>query len=351
MHRHIAKSGLHLAFALLITSCVSAVSALPVAPDTTQAWSLNDVLPRLRAKSCPDAATAEPLTAIELGYDPIDGALITETLPPHVQLTGAWHVTSDNSNWGGLSGIDYSDDATLVAVSDRGVLFELPLTEGEAPGTDATLAYLLGDDGKHLSGKALKDAEGLALFDGAALISFERNHRIDLYDIKSCGASALPATLSALPDTRDGHPIDPNRGAEALAVSANGTVSFGYEQPGAQSTLLGVIGADSQPEILSQRIATPFAYALVGRDQTTLPDGSEITADLLRSYDPIRGLRARLRVGDTQINLVPPMPIDNFEGVALQPQEDGSVIAWIISDNNFNDDQRTLLFAFKIAQK
>ncbi len=350
VHLHIAKSSLHIAVALLVTSCVSSVSALPIVPNTIAAWSLNDVLPELRAASCPADPLAKSPTPIELTYDEVDGTLITEILPEHVSLTGAWHVTSDNSNWGGISGVDYSKAGTLIAVSDRGALFELPLTDAQ-PDPEASVTYLLGNDGNPLSGKKRGDSEGIALYDGAALISFERDHRIDVYDIETCGAAARPANLAALPDMRDGYAIDPNRGPEALAVSANGTVSFVYEQPGAQSASIGVIGENSEPEILTARIATPFAYAMVGRDHATLSDGSEITADLLRSYDPLRGIRARLRVGDTEITLIPPMPVDNFEGVALQPQDNGSVIAWIISDNNFKADQRTLLFAFTIAQK
>lgn len=352
MHRYLTKTGYHILTALLLTSCVSSVSSMPIAPDTTATWSLADAMPALRAASCEDATdkTVKAGTPLTLAYTPIETKLISDQLPENVSMHGAWHVTSDNANWGGVSGLDYTPKGALIAVSDQGVMFDLPLN-GAQPEPDAHLTYLLGANGKQLSGKRRRDSEGLAIYDGAALISFERDHRIDVYDFETCGAAARPATLATLPNTRDGQPIAPNRGVEALAVSANGTISYAYELPTAQSAPIGVIGKDGQPEILPARISTPLAYSVVGRDQTVLTGGQELTADLLRSYDPLRGVRARLRVADTQITLAPPVPVDNFEGVALQPMDDGSVIAWIISDNNFSDDQRTLLFAFRIANK
>lgn len=350
MRRIFGKSGLPIAIALLATSCVSAVSALPVMPDSAQDWSLDAALDDLRAASCSGEETSQTKTPIKMAYTPLtDADLIEASLPDGVSLHGAWHVTSDNSNWGGISGLDYSETGALVALSDRGVLFDLPLNDGTLK-QEASLSYLLNAEGKHLSGKRQKDSEGLALYKGAALISFERDHRIDLYDIETCGAAARPASVAILPDRRDGKKIDPNRGAEALAVSAAGKISFAFEQPGAQSTPLGILGASGDPVFLAARASTPLAYALVGREHATRSTGDEITADLLRSYDPLRGLRALLRVGETQISLAPPAPIDNFEGVALQPNEDGSVTAWIISDDNFQTDQRTLLFAFTIGQ-
>jgi hypothetical protein len=72
---------------------------------------------------------------------------------------------------------------------------------------------------------------------------------------------------------------------------------------------------------------------------------------LLRAFDPIRGARIELVWGtsdDQRLNLSRPALTDNFEGLALQPLVGGGQRAWIVSDDNFNTAQRTLLYAFDL---
>jgi len=42
-----------------------------------------------------------------------------------------------------------------------------------------------------------------------------------------------------------------------------------------------------------------------------------------------------------------PLPIDNFEGVAARAAPDGSVLIYILSDDNFSAMERTLLLQFR----
>ena len=42
--------------------------------------------------------------------------------------------------------------------------------------------------------------------------------------------------------------------------------------------------------------------------------------------------------------LVPPLPLDNLEGLAIRPRKDGKVTVWLISDDNNAVAQRTLLW-------
>ena len=46
-----------------------------------------------------------------------------------------------------------------------------------------------------------------------------------------------------------------------------------------------------------------------------------------------------------------PLTVDNFEGIAVHRQPDGTTRLFIIADNNFSDDQRTLLFVFGVEDK
>ena len=42
-------------------------------------------------------------------------------------------------------------------------------------------------------------------------------------------------------------------------------------------------------------------------------------------------------------DLKAPLPMDNYEGVAVEPGADGEVVLWVISDDNHAKFQRTLL--------
>ncbi|MEK9725684.1 MAG: esterase-like activity of phytase family protein, partial [Rhodospirillaceae bacterium] len=58
--------------------------------------------------------------------------------------------------------------------------------------------------------------------------------------------------------------------------------------------------------------------------------------------------------GDLKPTLIaelrPPISVDNFEGVAVRAGEDGRVYVYIISDDNFNPLQRTLLMMFEMRE-
>ena len=43
-----------------------------------------------------------------------------------------------------------------------------------------------------------------------------------------------------------------------------------------------------------------------------------------------------------------PATVDNFEGIAAVRRPDGGVRLYILSDDNFNPGQRTLLLAFDV---
>ena len=42
-----------------------------------------------------------------------------------------------------------------------------------------------------------------------------------------------------------------------------------------------------------------------------------------------------------------PLPVDNFEAVAARAAPDGSVLIYLLSDDNFNAMERTLLLQFR----
>lgn len=328
------------ALALGLAACASP-AALPTevpVEDTAEPWTFSDYISSRLEASCesskPAAATAITIAAapLELG-----GALEGLT------FAGGWHLTSDESGFGGLSGIEVQENGDLLTVSDQGSFVLIGMDNGTPNGT-GTMARMRGSDGNLLSGKRDTDAEGLVTRNGVAFVSFERNHRILAFDSGGCGANARGVEVAKLPIEQDGKSVKENGGAEALSLNEAGELTFGYETGPANGAPIGTVRGDGNARFTADSNA-PRGFAQVGRDEL-----NGTLAELFRSYDPIRGNRNVIRIGDISARLTRPMAVDNFEGIALQEMPDGTTRIWIVSDDNFNKNQRTLLMAFDVAQ-
>ena len=94
-------------------------------------------------------------------------------------------------------------------------------------------------------------------------------------------------------------------------------------------------------------IAKPPEFGVVA--VRPLPAGR--IAWLLRAWDPVRGSRNALVIHDAggeiaRMEMARPLTVDNYEGLAAIPAKDGSVRFYLLSDDNFQSSQRTLLLAF-----
>ncbi|MFN3910645.1 esterase-like activity of phytase family protein [Hyphomonas sp.] len=271
-------------------------------------------------------------------------------MTPAARLAGAWDLDAADPNFGGLSGLAAREDGSLLALTDAGGWVELGLEAG-APAT-ARIAYMRGADGRFLRGKSENDAEGLAYRDGLAVVSFERDFRIEAFALGACGPNARAVRVAALPGAFNGQAIDANEGPEALALTPEGHLRFGYEVAPDNRSPLGGVLADGTADWSGPRAANPCGFALVGMDSVRLPDGSDRDIFLYRAFDPLRGARSVLTWGPgeaDQLTLSRPVLTDNFEGLAAGVQANGDLRLWIVSDDNFSDLQRTLLFAFDVS--
>jgi hypothetical protein len=247
----------------------------------------------------------------------------------------------------GLSDLEITDSNLLTAVGDLGVWFEARLVLDSSRRlvglTHARLTPLTGADGKPLTNKADADAEGLAILpNGDRIVSFERHDRIWLYP--ATGAKPYPLPM---PET----PFPPNGGMEALGLDP---------ESGADAYLVGgeVSGDTWTCRLLEPKCikgptvdkAEEFGLVAIKR----LPN--QQTAYLLRAYDPLRGNRISLQIfrsgqAIARMDLARPLTVDNFEGVAAVPRSDGGIRFYLISDDNANPQQRTLLMAFDWVPK
>lgn len=308
------------AFALLaLAACAPVHAPLPTAP--VAAGSRIVV-----------AAVAVPLNPQDLAQNRIGD----------FHYAGGLALTSpDTARFHGLSDMEISADGRLSAISDEGDLLSAQLgfdSKGRPTGlTDAALTVLSDLDGKPLQGKLEADAEGMTLLaNGDRLVSFEQRHRIWLYPAAGGPPRAVPSPETQFPA---------NGGMEALsAVPSLGSDAYvtAGEDSGETWTCKLSGGCVQGPTI-----AKPAEFGVVA--VRPLPGGR--MAWLLRAWDPVRGSRNSLQIhgpdGEiARLDMAKPLTVDNYEALAAIPRKDGSVRFYLLSDDNFQSSQRTLLLAF-----
>ena len=337
-------------------------TAAGAAPGPLAVWSLEAETERLVAASCPDGvgfarATRFDITAspVELGPDDVLADRLTG-----VTFAGGWHLTSDWAGFGGLSGLALTRAGNLVAISDRGHFVWIAMQDG-APTGGGHHGAMRDARGDTLSGKRAQDAEGLAMGNGIALVSFERDHRILAFDLEGCGANARGSLLAGIAGKPRGlsRRIAPNSGLEGLALTREGHL-IGALEHREDGVPVGRLGMDAHAGRL---MAFDERHAAFGPLAAT---GMDMFGDTLvmvhRHYDRTRGNTIRLtrapmgedgRLGPATslARLDPEMTVDNFEAVAVQANADGPARIYLLADDNFNDAQRTLLLAFDLVSE
>lgn len=254
---------------------------------------------------------------------------------------GGVALTSDQtSRLHGLSDLVVKGDR-LWTISDDGDAFEARLVldkAGRLVGvTDGRLTALTGPDGKPLQGKALGDAEGLAILpNGDRLVSFEREHRIWRYPAE--GGPPVPAPMPKVA-------MAENDGMEAIAADpevAPDAYAVGVEATGAVFACR--LSAECR-QIGTAEKADDFGLVAMSNGR------GEHRLTMLRAWDPLRGNRIIVRIKPPnaeggELTLARPLTVDNFEGAAIVPGPKEGLRLYILSDDNFQSSQRTLLLAF-----
>ena len=297
----------------------------------------------------PASAGDIAVTATPVPLNPADSQ---QTQADSLQFVAGFELTSAAPEWGGYSGMVLSDDGNdLVAVSDVGHWLRLELihdADGKLTGVGAAqIEPLLDEAGQPVSGKEWSDAEAVATVSGGSyIVAFERNHRLWRYasveGIPGGVAEVIPAPsgISALPE---------NSGVEALLADDSGAltlvaesgaagVSRGWRQQGADWQPLQIERSDGfEPTDLAD--AGEGMLALLERRYTE-QDGPAARISLLPSM-PSDGPQAAYTLAVLRL----PLSVDNFECIAVRPVPGGRYI-YLLSDNNQNPQQRTLLLQF-----
>ncbi len=279
---------------------------------------------------------------------------------------GGLVLESGKRRFGGISGLSIDPQTNkAVMVTDAGTWIDgdVVLEEGRLVGfRNARLAPLRDATGKPISGKSKADAEALLRWGDSFLVSFERDHRIWRYDVAGAGAPfASPAQEIPLPSDFRG--IPGNKGLESLArldetlvlmteraLDADGRTKA-WMAPGFVATGAGA------PDYASFRLETDAPFSPT--DMAVLPDGDLLILE--RHYSPLSGVRIQVRrlsgsalapgaVATAQLlaRLGPELTIDNMEGLDVVTGPEGRIHLFMVSDDNFNVAQRTLLLMFEL---
>ncbi len=275
-------------------------------------------------------------------------------------LRFAWGVAlrSQDKGFGGLSGLMVETDGDgqrIISVTDQGDKFtaHLRLEDDQLRGVEAATLEPLADlEGRPVSGKSLGDAESITrLPDGRILVGFERNHRIWAYGPGLTGPAKAfepPPALARAPS---------NGGLESLTNWPDGRLLAITEQlktdDGNFAAFLFQRGAWTSLEWKGS------APGFEPSDATVLPNGDLLVLERLWSALAPGNLRSRIiRVngdsvkpgallqGELVAELAAPLTTENFEGIAAFTNSRGATQLLMVSDDNFNGVQRTLLLSF-----
>lgn len=293
---------------------------------------------------------------------------LSETHTGKLKYLGGLELNSPNSDFGGLSGLHIDASGTqLLAISDQGHWLSAHIQVNDAGLPigldDAVLAPLLDEKGAILEGKSNTDAEGLAVHqtsDGTreACVSFERKHRVLCYTYADTKTPQGPARKLKLPTSFTSQ-LENNGSLETLLFmeGEEGTLLTIAEQSNSNAHAALLFSGDVAVE---KSIAEQPPYAIT--DAARVPSTGDIIL-LERRYSPLAGVGLSLRripkaawaeqspkpiEGEILLNVGNRYSIDNMEGLSVVEKPDGSIWLHMISDDNFNSVQRTLLLTFEL---
>jgi hypothetical protein len=307
----------------------------------------------------PTAAGAEPL-AIAARPIALDSQAPERERVGSLAWRGGLVLSSPHARFGGLSGLSVSADGSrLVAVTDRGDWVTARLAydgAGRLAGlAQAEIGALRGLNGAPMKAKRHQDAESIAgLADGSLVVAFEREHRLRRYPAGAAPLAGVPSARKG-PARLDG--AGRNSGVEALAALADGALLAIVEGGKSARESAAYVERDGG----WARLVYPHAAGYRPTGAARLPGGDVLVIE--RRFNVIEGVAIRLRrvaagtirpgarlAPEGVAHLSAPLAVDNIEGVAARAGPDGETLVYLVSDDNFNGLQRTLLLMFALVE-
>lgn len=274
------------------------------------------------------------------------------------RLEGIWRLQGDHHRFGGYSALVRLENRRLFAISDRG--FSLTFTEpGTPPGFPRKPAQILRvERGAQLERMVLdieaasRDPESGRVWLAMENSNVIRRHGPDFAieglvapkQMRDWGDNGGPEAMVRL---RDGRFIVLREGFDSL-----------FDRQRHRALLFAVDPVAGAP-------ASEFTFSspdgFSPTDMAELPDGRVLilmrklvwplpvrTAGRIVLADPATIRPGQVWRGRIIARLTSSLPVDNFEALTIEPQEDGPLLVWILSDDNSAVTQRTLLWKLSI---
>ncbi|UYQ72804.1 esterase-like activity of phytase family protein [Pelagibacterium flavum] len=310
------------------------------------------------------SAQSPSVEAIEVSSRPIASfrnAAIGEPVGSLI-FEGGLEVTSAHPDFGGISGLAFIDATRFVMVTDQGRFLSgaLELADGAPAGlSNVEIDIVRNSSGNPLPNKFSSDSEAIEVVirnnqPAAVRVGFENLSRIADFNL-SDGRPSGPAREIAIPqwltDLRTNESIESVCIAPPASPIAGSTliIAEGHQHVSGQwaATLLGNRDRGN--------LGLAVAPGVNPTDCAFLPDGDLLVLErglaFLAFSIQIRLIpAAEIRPGATMVGEVilsgSGSAVDNFEGLGVRTLPDGQTRVTIVSDNNFNSFQRTLLLEF-----
>lgn len=266
-----------------------------------------------------------------------------------LEARGAVIIKSSDPRFGGFSGM-LADGPEVVAVTDRANWgrISLRIEGGRLEGVNAVATdRMMNAAGNRAKGYGW-DSEGLArLPDGRLVVSFERDHRLQIFD-----SDAAPAG----DEFRDPswERFDLNGGLEGLATDDAGLIWAIRESADADGTHPVFVGPITGPWE-RKRIEGRGEYEPTGADFG--PDGWLYVSE--RAFGLLTGFSTRLRrfrwgadpdpLEDETLGVFPSSDgLDNVEGISVWRDGEGEILILLLSDDNFSVLENTVFSLFAL---
>lgn len=280
-----------------------------------------------------------------------------------LEFIGGLEMVSSNRIFGSWSSVKVDPDLKrVVGVLDTGHWLIGTLVrdaQGRLSGLDdVDITPMRDASGRSFEGKGRMDAEGLALDRDRALVSFEGNHRVDIYPRQ--GFANSPA-LGTLPILIPRDELRGNRSLETVAIAPVDSPLKGSAVIVAEESLDddGNVYAAILEGPLKGRFAVSRSGDFDPTDGAFLPDGDLLLLE--RRFNMADGIGMRIRrisaaeikpgavaTGEVLMTADFRYQIDNMEGLDAFQAADGSTHILLVSDDNHSILQRNMMLEFRL---
>ncbi len=277
-----------------------------------------------------------------------------------LEFRGGLVLASKDRDFGGISGLHiFPDGESFLAHSDRGSWIRGKFKrDGDriVAIENAEIAPVRGPDGKTLYARRWHDTEALTTDGENFYVGIERRNQILRYRFAAEGLAAIGIPIQVPNGIRE---LPFNQGLEALAFVPKGMPLAG--------SLLAISerGLDQQGNILAFILGgtTPGSFTIRRADNFEISDAAISPSGHLvileRYFRFYSGIHLRIRAiplseikpnalvdGKVLIEAGQSFEIDNMEALAITKNAAGETLLTLMSDDNFNSFQRTILLRF-----